>query len=191
MNLNKIQAVKHINHVICKWDIYKPRTNNITQCFKCSRFGHGAASCHMSKRCIFCAGKHPDGEVCPVKDTPTKHVCANCKKDHPAVSSACEARGLYLNEKRKFDKHIKSPPQYHYEAGSFPALGSLQPKPTYSPRITYAQQTSGFSNSNDLFSTNELFSIFSEIINKIKACTSKHEQIQALAEIAFKYVGSK
>lgn len=65
----------------CQVRQYFPRPR---RCFKCQGFGHGATSCRQpTATCANCAQEQHD----PPCTHPVK--CSNCKKAHPASSSAC------------------------------------------------------------------------------------------------------
>ena len=60
----------NINWYVCRVDDHI----SITQCFKCSGFGHIAAVCENDASCSFCAGAH-DAKDCPNKKA---LKCVNC-----------------------------------------------------------------------------------------------------------------
>jgi hypothetical protein len=64
----------------------------LTQCFKCSAFGHVARACRNKTRCGFCAGGH-NTQTCNKKEAPgAKPKCANCTQGHEAWASNCSIR---------------------------------------------------------------------------------------------------
>ena len=73
----------------------RPYVYNPTQCFKCQRLWHTAASCKGRERCLKCAGEH---SISNCSSTITK--CANCLGSHRANSKECgRIREAYEIEK--------------------------------------------------------------------------------------------
>lgn len=80
-------------HFAVKWE--RPRnTQDVLQCRRCQRFGHGASNCHLPYRCVKCSNTHGPGE-CPktAKDAPK---CVNCGKEHTANYGGCETKTRYV-----------------------------------------------------------------------------------------------
>ena len=60
----------------------------LTQCYKCQRFGHKAGYCRGKERCARCSGDDHTTRECQT-DTPK---CSNCGDDHPAWHPDCPRR---------------------------------------------------------------------------------------------------
>ena len=59
----------------------------LTQCYKCQRYGHKVGHCRGKETCARCGEDHT------TKDCETDvHKCANCGDDHPAWHSDCSWR---------------------------------------------------------------------------------------------------
>jgi hypothetical protein len=59
----------------------------LTQCYKCQRYGHKAGYCRGKEKCGRCGDNHT------TKDCETNvHKCANCGDDHPAWHPDCPRR---------------------------------------------------------------------------------------------------
>lgn len=61
----------------------------VTQCYRCQRYGHLASGCHLPARCVRCAGDHSLASCEHARDSPT---CANCHGRHSAGSRDCPQR---------------------------------------------------------------------------------------------------
>lgn len=55
-------------------------------CFKCQKFGHGAAVCKRKQRCSKCSGEHEYGQC----DKDSKLKCSNCGGEHSSAYRGCE-----------------------------------------------------------------------------------------------------
>lgn len=112
-NIRKITVV--YQHIIT-WQQYRPKKSGPTQCYKCLMYGHGAASCHRSKKCMLCGQPH-DASECPLGQRSNEtnvniFKCYNCGHhgmpcDHKATDPNCPFRARYvairqnLNNKNK------------------------------------------------------------------------------------------
>ena len=70
----------------CGYFSYKvrPYIYTPTQCFKCQRLWHTAASCKGKDRCLKCGGQHNTSSC-----SSTEIKCANCHGSHKANSREC------------------------------------------------------------------------------------------------------
>lgn len=69
----------------------KKYQQDIFQCRKCQRIGHGSANCHLPYRCVKCAGTHEQGK-CTIPANSDKKIlkCANCDQmGHAASYRGC------------------------------------------------------------------------------------------------------
>lgn len=125
------------------------------QCYHCQGFGHKAAGCFVSAKCVKCGQNHSSKE-CQKKPTEPP-TCANCKQSHPANYRKCEKFLAYANGRNRYS-HIESR-QYSANVNDrdFPPL----PKSTYSNQVR--QPWHPISQTND-----ESCSIFSELKEMIQ-----------------------
>lgn len=71
------------------------KSNNIPQCRNCLKWNHTKNYCHLSPKCVLCAGSHVLKD-CPLRNSPstsTKTItpkCSNCGGPHPASYRGCE-----------------------------------------------------------------------------------------------------
>lgn len=62
-------------------------TPQITQCFRCQKFGHGQQHCTANVKCVKCSGNHRAYECELTKVDQPK--CANCGENHVASYRGC------------------------------------------------------------------------------------------------------
>lgn len=88
-NKTQLSNVKTILNQRVTWENLKRK--NIFQCRNCQRVGHSSSNCHLTSRCVKCAGNHPHGECSLDKAEPkSKLTCANCgEQGHPASYMGC------------------------------------------------------------------------------------------------------
>ena len=62
---------------------------NLTQCFKCQKYGHTAKHCQSHQQCGYCAGfAHMDSE-CEIQGKGATPTCAACNGNHTAWNCSC------------------------------------------------------------------------------------------------------
>lgn len=85
-NFKKIDAL-YIGFMKCRVGLFE----EVTQCYRCLRYGHPAAKCN-EKECTFshCGSKGHLSEACPAADV--EPICANCKGKHSARDRTCSVR---------------------------------------------------------------------------------------------------
>jgi hypothetical protein len=76
----------YINHRHYAAEKYTPQLQ-ITQCFKCQRYGYHASKCKNDHRCVKCSENHPTPEC-----NNTNIKCAECGGNHPAYHPECPSR---------------------------------------------------------------------------------------------------
>ena len=64
------------------------RKPEVSQCFKCQKFGHISRECQEDTRCVRCSEGHPLKECRKQKD---EAKCINCGQNHPALYKGCPA----------------------------------------------------------------------------------------------------
>lgn len=146
--MKTLRDVKHIDHIIVRWEKYHPRTyDNIAQCRNCQKLGHSSVNCNLTSRCLLCSEAHMTDD-CP-KRIPRQQLklnasattvdrsfvkCSNCGANHTANYQGCNARKEFiaaqqrLNVRRGKHKPSRIPRNFDYEA-EFPTLGRQQHLP--------------------------------------------------------------
>lgn len=199
VTLKALQQVRAIDNIVVHWERYRTRKNDVTHCQKCLNFGHGTRNCHLSSRCNRCGDAHPTDEC--QQETSAAPRCANCQGQHHATDRSCPKRAEFLAIRKKAStnhQQRRQPPKFpEYAPDSFPNLGKNSapsgannhqqvPPPGFR---TYAGVTSDPppQDAPELFSTAELMTIFKEMTAVAFSYRSKHEQLNALADIVTKY----
>lgn len=98
--ITKFRQIKYLCHCVVQLHKFIPKNSNVTQCFRCQRFGHASRNCNYPARCVKCTDNHPTID-CPKKDRSSAATCCNCNEDHPANYSKCKERLIYLEGKIK------------------------------------------------------------------------------------------
>lgn len=200
VSLSQLRKVRAIDHIIVKWNPFKPHNKGPTQCTKCAMFGHGAKNCHRSEACLLCASSTHIAANCNFNEN-TKEAfvfkCYNCisKKlpniNHRANDPKCPCRSNYLeirnNINHKNTIRNDRAKSFNINQERFPDLNK-----TSSPNIstatqrngpTYAEQTKQLRGNNDLYSMDDLFEIFQTAVEDLSACTSKGQQLKVLFKL--------
>lgn len=209
-NLKKLREIKHIGQIIVRWEVYRNKRADVTQCMKCLYHGHGTRNCHLKSRCNNCSENH-DTEMCPTKDVSTKR-CANCSGAHAATDRSCPKRAEYIRIRQQASianqpgrKTIKkSPAAPTLSTENFPALPkssvpsnnvSSQPMSNIvtherriDPRIRAGLNANIPNQSEEvLYSSAELWAIFTEFRGRLQRCKSRSDQVEVLGYMICKY----
>lgn len=217
ISINDLKKIRAVNNIIVSWEYYK-HTSRPTQCNNCQLYGHGGSNCKLSPVCIKCSGGHKssdcDIENPSEPQNASKIKWANCLQKHTANFVGCPSRADYLTLKSSISgKNAKLPkrgakpvnmdPNSISASGNpnFPTLKPIRNQSNFfdkfSSRITnqsnsfnYTNQTNNTNNNiqNDLLSPQELMNIFKEIINKMKHCKSRFDQLELIADLAMRYM---
>ncbi|KAG8178174.1 hypothetical protein JTE90_006312 [Oedothorax gibbosus] len=91
----KIYNVTEILNIKINVTSYK-KGDNITQCHRCQRYGHGQNNCNNAARCVKCAGPHHTRE-CLHKTKMDTPKCALCGGPHTANYRQCPKRPITVN----------------------------------------------------------------------------------------------
>lgn len=70
-------------------NVEKRNKMEVTQCFRCQRYGHTNISCALPLRCVRCAGEHLLKDCTVWRFDPR---CCNCGGDHSAGWKLCPSR---------------------------------------------------------------------------------------------------
>lgn len=103
--LQKLREVSELQLTRVYWERYQPAKKDVTQCYKCLRFGHGANNCAMAPRCRKCGGDHAVSQCAVELDN--KLRCANCTQSHSPFNRNCSARAAFLQ--RRLGTPAKAP----------------------------------------------------------------------------------
>jgi hypothetical protein len=112
----------------------------LTQCYRCRQYGHTAKTCKGRRNCGYCAKEH-DTRSCPTSETPSTHLCSNCKGKHVAWSKLCPER--VARAARAAAAYAARPTFYKIPAKLSPSFPSTPspPPPTPQPTPLQAQPT--------------------------------------------------
>lgn len=84
---NMLSRPLYIGFSRCRVD----RFEEVTQCYKCLKFGHPSAQCNITLTlCGHCAGTGHLQKDCPKAEEEPK--CANCRGKHSALDRSCTSR---------------------------------------------------------------------------------------------------
>ncbi|GBP27706.1 Nucleic-acid-binding protein from transposon X-element [Eumeta japonica] len=98
-----------------------------SQCYRCQRYGHASANCHVQSRCVKYLVCHWTSECPRSKDSSDKPTCVNCGLKHTANYGGCPkapkvvSKPTIRTNKKPFNNK-KTPPVKG--ASNFPALGA-------------------------------------------------------------------
>ena len=106
INLKKLSAVKKVQTNIVRWEAYRNKHPNVTQCKNCLHLGHGASNCFLKGRCNKCGDSH-ETEKCEAGETQAKR-CANCSGDHEAMDHSCPKRIEFIPARQQASKQKPS-----------------------------------------------------------------------------------
>lgn len=98
-NLKKLSNIR-IMHTIPKWRDYRKKQDDVTQCRRCQRFGHGMRNCLAKIKCSQCGLPHfiADCQSNAIK-------CANCNGDHLSTDKTCPKRKEFLEMRIKLSSN--------------------------------------------------------------------------------------
>lgn len=97
-NYKELSQVNRINYQVVHWE--KLEKKDITQCYRCQRFGHTATNCNMDFRCVKCGQNHEPGKCSLLESNNEKDslYCVQCKQHgHPASYRGCPKHVELLN----------------------------------------------------------------------------------------------
>lgn len=205
VKLNKLREVQYLFNVVVSWRHWTRRVNDILQCFRCQRFGHGSRHCNMQLRCVKCGKQHTSGDCTipkkasggSISKTHKDIKCANCGQNHAASFRECPYRlefikrqvssvsrqnpngGPAINPPRKFTSSWVTQNRSFAEVVSRPTTSEMRPEA--------ANMTTERNNTN-LFTLSEFLGLAREMFNRFRGCTSREEQFFALQELMAKYL---
>lgn len=90
-DMMKIEAIYSLFNTRIQFEV--PHKRDVTQCFRCQRFGHVATNCRMTPICVKCDKSHEMGQCSRTPNAASPPYCANCLKfGHPASFKGCPRR---------------------------------------------------------------------------------------------------
>ncbi|XP_062541805.1 uncharacterized protein LOC134209790 [Armigeres subalbatus] len=205
VKLPELQRVKALFNVIVKWRYFVRRPNDVVQCHRCQKFGHGLRNCNVAPLCVKCGEKHftkdcslPNKATLKEGNDRDRVRCANCSGNHTANFHGCPSRKDYIKQLdfhrqrvAKKSNRYSGPIRVSTGATSNTTQGSNR---VNTGRATYAQvlegprpQISGQSTSQ-LFTISEFLCLAEEMFQRLQSCNSKQQQFLALHELAIKFV---
>lgn len=141
--LKKLREITHLAQIVVRWEVYRNKRADVTQCTNCLYHGHGTRNCHLKPRCNSCGETHVT-DKCQTKDATTKR-CANCGGNHPATDRNCPKRAEYIRIRqqatvknqpgRRTTKATPSAPALTQE--NFPALPNSSVTPPGAPKFEH------------------------------------------------------
>lgn len=204
---------KCIFRTIVRWEYQRKNKNRIVQCHNCQMFGHGEKGCSVRTKCSNCAGKH---KTVDCKANTAK--CANCNGNHKSSDLTCPNREMYLEIRSKFTNKKSNnnvrrsnnnvipynttqfpllpkqrevqQPHINQEANASQNQRELQQIYVKANASQNLQHNNNNVNKNDLFTIEEITQLSTELINKLRVCTSKEQQFNVLTELTIKYLYS-
>lgn len=208
--LEQLQKIYVVNYTRVTWKSYKPINKGHTQCRRCQGHGHGSSHCHVSGSCMFCASKDHLTINCSFQADVIKHLCINCKGNHPANSPSCPLRLQYLAIREKMNPRqtptSKQTPTRLVPAPAPPPLTqsfamAARPRPVIqqnpfspgpapmlasaSPRNPAAPTPA--SDPNALPSMAEVSAFIANIIPRVMACRTRGDMLQTILNIVCEY----
>lgn len=213
VNMNTLNTIKSVYHHVVSWQTYKPKKKTVTQCYRCTMFGHGISTCKRFMVCMLCAENHLTTECNTItKDTvsPT-YKCFNCaganlKSDHKANDMNCPFRAKYITtiEKARGSTNKQSTQKNENDEKTKSSVGKNIGQYVKAPTPhtqTYAEAaaqpyTSTHSNarnastkskikqsSDELFTFAEVTELLLTCINDLKRCKTKFDQIVVITNL--------
>lgn len=86
----ELMSIKRVNYQVVYWE--NLQKSDITQCFRCQRYGHTSANCRLNFRCVKCGQGHEPGNctLLPQNNERDKLFCVQCQTfGHPASYKGC------------------------------------------------------------------------------------------------------
>lgn len=134
-NLQKLREIKAVGKIIVRWEAYRNKRADVTQCMNCLHLGHGTRNCHLKSRCNSCGGSH-GSDSCPNKEASAKR-CANCSGAHSATDRSCPKRAEYIRIRQKATTSNQPGRKPTKPTPAVPALSPLNfpPLPGVNPTV--------------------------------------------------------
>lgn len=187
------QQYSIIDYLKVRWEFQQAKRSQVTQCYNCQMFGHGASHCRVKTFCSNCAGQH---KTVDCKEPASK--CANCGGPHKSTFNECPNKANYLN----FRQRLQPAPRRRIREfngnynNNFPnTLRQSTPTSTrnwQAPKTATNNFSSNSPNNNggsaDLFSIEEIKNLTLELITNLRNCKDKAQQFEVITSLACKFL---
>lgn len=200
--LKNFKALKDICKIIFTWKPYVNKEKNFVQCHNCQMMGHGSRNCNCNSKCVRCGDSHKSAD-CPLKDADTNKIsqdsvkCANCGSNHTANYSECPKRIEYINTQQKI--RLKNSQKQSNDSKKQPIVQEnisfsqiVKSSTNISPNVVSNVMKNipevRPTNNPNLFAHNEIMTLFTELIQRLHACTNKTEQLHVIVDVTSKYI---
>lgn len=203
VNLERLRETKKLFCTAVEWKVFEERSARVTQCFNCHSFGHGSHGCKAKVSCLFCAGRHSRTE-CPLpklpngKVDPERLICALCGGKHAASFLKCPIRLGYVESLEVSRPSTKSAPIVDASPAkcrnvnpldcAWPALPVHKRPPSQPHKEVILPNSSNPPPPRETFNINELWNIFVDFSSRLAACSTKNEQVIAIAQLTIMYI---
>lgn len=204
VKIQDLRKTKAIFNVVVSWRHFSKHPNDVAQCHRCQKFGHGSSNCNLPPKCVKCGGKHltdvcglpRKAELNNTNNSKSQLKCVNCGGSHCANFRGCPTRIAYLEE---LEKRKKKPSRQVPQKSAPPNRNEgppIRPKPTPPGLKTYAQVASRSETTvpctdlggDGLFTASEFLCLAREMFTRLVGCRTKQQQFDALAELMAKYL---
>lgn len=115
---NLVNTVRVVCHHKITWAPFV-RSDVVTQCQRCQRFGHSSSNCKLDRKCVKCNLSHEYGRC--AKLITDKPICVNCGGEHTANYRRCVKYTEHLNyitAKRGDQKNQTAPTTFSSSSGA-------------------------------------------------------------------------
>lgn len=208
VTVSTLRNITGLFNVVPRFQYYKNRSGEPTQCAVCQQLGHSSFNCFRTPVCVRCSESHSSDKCVhlPVDDDAEKKIphdklkCALCNENHTSTFRQCKVRVDYKQKRMSVNQNInksndignaqrKQQPQRQH--------GLTQPvqRPMYSSVVKYNNHNNihsvnnGHSDSNarldQLLSPSECLNIFEYFFTELIKCKSVDEQIRTIARLSF------
>lgn len=206
VKLQELRQVRSLFNLFVNWRHYVKKKNDVVQCHRCQRFGHGKTNCNMIPSCVKCGERHETTKCkLPVREklsdsersNRTQIKCANCSGNHTANFRGCPTRKNYqkwIEERAAANRK----PQKSFSASEGQRQSSSlrqhsftnvnNGRPLYSEVVRTREETEEGRTNPELFSISEFLCLARDMFHRLQGCRNKQEQFVALSELMLKYI---
>lgn len=195
IRITDLRNITGLFNVVTRFQYYKNRDNEPSQCSNCQQLGHGTQNCLRPAVCIRCAENHLSKD-CPhivitddsQKIPQEKVKCALCNGNHTANFRQCEKRIQYKEKLTQQNTPLNNrhPIQRQIRLNIPPTSARF----TSSPSSSYANvvRSQHPQSSSSLLSPEQCLEIFDLFTTELLKCRSIEEQIRTIARLSFQQV---
>lgn len=180
VRLADLRNITGLFNVVTRFQFYKNKNKDPTQCSNCQQFGHGTQNCFRPAACVRCAGPHlsincpllPIDEDVERKIPDEKVKCVLCGEKHTANYRQCEAR---LKFKEKNLNKTAPPLSQPVSRTTTTRIINRRPALTQpSNRMSYAQAVK-VDCGRQLLSSAECLEIYDLFVSELLKCRNVEE----------------